>query len=269
MATEGRETLKAQIDLAPDQYAATEKFAPLYSRLNQRLLEEALMGSGGQKGLLDIYSGIQPGIDRLSAESATAQRTNDVNDIESLGPRATAAVRNADPIAARLEDLLAQQAESELGAGASLDPALERQITQSTRSAQAARGMGMGAPSVSAEALVAGRTAEALRRTRQAFAASTLAARQRNATDPFLAILGRPSGGASQTAGIAAGGQGFSAGTPSFDPFTSYASNLYGQNYSGEMDANMANAKMINDLIGSGISAAGSVGGGFAGAGKI
>lgn len=263
LAQEGRESLEAQIELAGPQYEATAEYAPKYVDLEIQKLRQALLGSGEQPGLLATYEEIAPLLGRMATEASRQQRTQDVEDVEALGGRAVAAIRSADPITAALEDALAAQADEELAAGASMDPTLANEVAQGVRAGQAARGFGFGAPDVVVEAYSRGARGDALRRARQAFAQSVVAQRRASATDPFLAVVGRQSSVPGMVPQVA--GQGGAAGAtgPSFDPFSSYAQNLFAQNYATEYDVNKSNASMGNALIGSGISALGSVGGAF------
>jgi hypothetical protein len=265
IAQEGRESLEAQIELEGPRLGAAQQYRPGWTDLDLKTLRQSLMGSAGTPGLMDIYSEAGPRLAGIAAQGASGQREADVLDIERYGQRATAAVRAADQPTAQLEDLLTQQAMQGLQSGASLDPDMRRQVEQSIRSGQAARGFGMGAPDVSAEALFAGQEGEKLRRARQAYAQSVLAQRRAGAVDPFLAILGRPSQSVGQLQSLGGQGGAMGQGMSSFDPFSGYASQLNSQNFDAQLQTGMANAQMMNSLIGSGISAAGSIGGGAMG----
>jgi len=264
IAAEGRDSLEAQIELAGPQYDAAAEYGPKYVDLDIQKLRRSLMGSENQPGLLATYADIQPILTGLSNDASRSQRTRDVEDVEQLGSRAVSAIRSADPVTMAMEDALSQMAMDELGAGASVDPALASEIEQGVRSGQADRGFGFGAPDAVVEAYARGSKGEELRRRRQAFTQSVLAQRRAGAADPFLAILGRQSAVPGMTGGVIGQGGAAGAGTPSFDPFTQYASQMNSQNSSQAFDASASNAKMMNDMIGAGISAAGSIGSGFA-----
>lgn len=263
MAQEGRDSLQAQIDLAGPQYEATAEYAPKYVDLEIQKMRQALLGSEGQPGLLATYEEIAPLLGRMASEASRQQRTQDVEDVEALGGRAVQAIRSADPITAQLEDALASAASDQLEAGASLDPDLANEVAQGVRAGQAARGFGFGVPDVVVEAYSRGSRGEMLRRAREAFAQSVVAQRRASATDPFLAVVGRQSSVPGMVPQVAGQGGAAGGGAPTFDPFTSYAQNLFGQNYATAYDAEKSNASMGNALIGAGISAAGSLGGGF------
>lgn len=101
--------------------------------------------------------------------------------------------------------------------------------------------------------------AEQLRQQKLMQAAGFL---QSSQIDPFQAILGRSGSlgaamGGAQQAGAGAG----YTGTGMFNPFNSYAGNLYGQNYATEYDAAQQSAANVSNLFGAGIGAAGLLGG--------
>lgn len=258
MAEEGRETLQAQIDLAPDQYAARQQFDPLYADLNVATLRRALLGDGQSGGMLQLYQDIEPQLTNFTNAATSNQRQRDVADVETLGPRATAALRASDPQAAALEDMLAQQAMDQLSSGASLDPQLRDQVAQEVRSAQAARGFGFSGSDADVEGLFLGREANAMRQQRQGFAADVAARRRATTGDPFMAILGRPSSVVGQAGSVMGQAGGAASGAPSFDPFTSYAADLYNTNFNAKAAANIAEANNKTALASAGIQAAGS-----------
>lgn len=258
MAQEGRETLQAQIDLAPDQYAARQQFDPLYADLNVQTLRRALLGTDQSPGLIATYQQIEPELTKMAAAAQSGQRERDVADVERLGGRATAALRGADPTATALEDALAKQAMEGLSSGASLDPQLRDQVAQEVRSAQAARGFGFSGSDADVEGLFLGREANAMRQQRQGFATDVAARRRATTGDPFMAILGRPSSALSQAGSIVGQAGGAASGAPSFDPFTSYGADLYNTNFNAKAAAKIAQANNDTAITAAGISAAGS-----------
>lgn len=260
MASEGRETLQAQVDLAPDVYAAKAKYDPLYSDLNVATLRRALLGNGTDPGLLQTYRDVEPQLTDFASRAASGQRERDVADVERLGGRATSALRAADPTAAALEDMLAKQAMDQLGSGASLDPQMRDQVAQEVRSAQAARGFGFSGSDADVEGLFLGREANAMRQQRQNFASGVAAQRRATTGDPFMAILGRPSNVVGMTGGVMNQAAGSTAGAQSFDPFSAYGADLYNTNYNAKAAAKIAQANNNAAITSAGISAAGSVG---------
>ena len=242
---ETRETLEAQIALAPDLFAAEasqEYGRPAEARLNLQVLRDLMRGSEGQPGLLELYErDIMPGLARADVAGLDVTREGDIAAVERLGQRATEAFRQANPEQAALMAELNRQAQQELAAGASLPPAMARELEQQVRGAQAARGMGFGVSDISQEALVKGLQAEQLQRRRQAFAQQMVGLNAATAADPFMAILGRPGVGIAAGQGLAAQGQGM-APQQVFNPESAYAGSLAASNYNAQLNANIASA---------------------------
>ncbi len=189
LGQEYRETLQAQIDLAPDLFEAESDPAygrPAQAKLDLSILEELM------PRLMGLYEGTtMPSIARADAQSRRIQQEADIESLEELAPRAAEAARAADPRQEALLDLLNENAITELQAGASLDPSLRREVQQSVRQGQAARGMGYGVGDVSTEALFSGQAAEALRRNRQQFASNVVGINAATGTDNHLGLIGK------------------------------------------------------------------------------
>lgn len=115
---EARDTLQAQIDLAPQEFAANALWQPQYAALYQQILDQGLFGQGGQGGLLDSYGKAAPIIGDIQSAANTQQRLADIGDVEQFGGRAVAAFNNANPELAALRSQMALRAQS--GAGASM-----------------------------------------------------------------------------------------------------------------------------------------------------
>ena len=266
-AKEMRENYEAQIELAPELYAseASQEYGrPAYARLDLEILKDTMLGTQDSPGLLALYEQhVMPRLAAAESAGRAVSREADIADVERLGARATEAFRSANPEQAALLKAMNEQAMSELNAGAGLPPALAREIEQQIRGSQAARGMGYGMADVGQEALIKGLQAEQLQRRRQQFAQNVIGMNAATATDPFLAILGRPGVQVGQAAGITSQGQGFNPGSV-FNPESAYAGALQTQNFQTASDAAIASANNKAALIGSGIQAAGSIAGGFA-----
>ena len=98
------------------------------------------------------------------AELNTGLYNGAVSDaFTKLLPGARTAVREASPEATGLYDQVAAQASDLVRANGELDPAMERQVQQSVRAAQAARGLGYGPGDVAQETFYQGQTREARR----------------------------------------------------------------------------------------------------------
>lgn len=180
--------LQKQIELAPDRFAAEQKFSPGYTDLALQNIETAT------PRLMSLYkSSVYPTLADISRTTTTTQRAGDIADVRTLGPQAAQAIRAANPQQTRLLDSLNRQALrpgtatastspimrelqnqalSELKLGARLDPSLRSEVQQGIRSAQSARGFGYGANDAMEEIVAQGERGEQLRRARQGFAQS-------------------------------------------------------------------------------------------------
>ena len=147
-AQETRETLRNQIDLAPEKYAAEAQFAPKYQALTIDMLKQAT------PELLKLYEEqIAPSMGRTEAASRASSRAGDIADIAKLGPQARAAIQGFAPEQTRIADILAQNATSNLLAGSRLTPEQQRMAQQQARVASSARGMAQGPNAALQEAL--------------------------------------------------------------------------------------------------------------------
>ena len=244
---ETRDTLQAQIDLAPDLYRTEAQFQPQYSQLALQNLNTILNGGNGQTGLLQTLR-----------QQNTAQRTADINDVAALGGSAREAILGANPDQAALLQRLNAQALTGLDAGTNLTPEEQRQMQQASRGAFAARGLEDSNLGISNELLSQYNLGQQLLRQRQAFAQSVLGNNQAIVGDPFLQILGRPSTAVMQGQGLLG-----EAGPSLFNPESGYAGNLYNANQ--QMAAMFAEPSTMAK-VGQVSNAAGQFIGGIAGA---
>jgi len=153
--------------LAPQLLELQQEYAPQY---NRQMLEL-------ERELGPQWSEVQ-----------RAARERELADAAALAPLLASA---EDPQTARLRAQLGQQLEQELTAGAALDPELRREVEQSIRSAQSARGMSRGAGPANAEALFAGQAALQLRQQRQAAADQFLKTQAATTVNPLSFVTGR------------------------------------------------------------------------------
>lgn len=260
METEARSTLQTQLDLAPQEFTAAQKYDPLYTDLNLSNTERSLNGSPGQRGMLDLWkNAISPAMDQANAASTESARSQDVGDLERFGGRAVAAIKAANPEQQALMGELNRQAMGDLSLGATLDPSLRREVQQSVRSGQSARGFGTGMNDATEEAFASGLRAEQLRGTRRQFAQGVAGMNAAQSVDPMMAIVGRPSQANPQllNAGV---GQGAS-GVPSFDPFNPYSQDYWNTVYNARAGAKIAGNNANAALWGQAIKTAGGLAG--------
>lgn len=268
-ARETRDTLQAQIDLAPQFYEAEASEAygqPAYTRLGLRTLEDAMLGGDGSKGLLRLYrEDVTPQMAHTEAEASRIARESALADVERYGSRATAALLDSDPYKKQISDELSRQALTELQAGATLDPSLRREVQQSYRQGLAARGMAYSPHTPSEEAFYTGQAAEQLRRGRQQMASQVLAQRQQLTGDPFLQILGRPGQAFGAAQGMGAQGFGVAQTTARlFSPESQYGADLASGNQASLLAARSAQAQAKAGVISGMFQGLGAIGGGFA-----
>ena len=265
-ARETYDTLQTQINLAPDLYAAEERFRPKYAQLDLDIAKQLA------PDLLDLYETSQRRLGALDRETLAAQREADISAIENYGTRAMqgyrAAADAANPEQAALMAELNKQALSDLQLGGQLNASEQRDLQQAARGAQAARGFGYGINDAAIESWAQMQGSDQKRRQRQGFAQSMAGLNQANSVDPFMAILGRPSSMTPAMTGSFVGqAQGFNPGAM-FSPESQYAADIYNQNYQGQLAARTATAKNRASMIGGGIGALGKMAGSSVAAGK-
>lgn len=216
-----------------------------------------------QRGLLDLLENdVFPSSDRITAGSLSRQREAEISDVEKLGPRATQAFRAANPEQQALLDRLNKEAQAELDQGASLDPSMAREVQQSVRAGQSARGMGLGLSDLAQEGYFTGLQAEQLRRARQTFAQGVVGINQATSIDPFMATLGRPSINLQQGNGLLGSSLSLnrSAGPQLFGSSVN-ANDVFDSNFNATNAANISNANNSAAMTSAGIGAGASIAG--------
>lgn len=248
---------KARLRFAPKEYELEAKYGPQYNRLDINKAFENEMGYTDAQG---VY---HPGTLGLSRAAAMSQRAGDVADVQRLGPQATAAILASNPfLAAGLTNLqgrisdspilqtLNQQALSGLQSGGQLTPQEERAGQQSARGAFAARGLATSSPAAAAEILNRDAMVRQRMAAAQQFGVGVEGLNERQAdlvgrasqifsgtlSDPFQAILGRPSLPAGAT--LPGGGQRAFAPTD----YTGYGQDLFNTNFNAAWNLGVANA---------------------------
>jgi len=262
-AQETADTLRTQLELAPEKYAAEAQFAPKYQALQLDLVRQAT------PELLKLYKEqIAPTMGEVEAAARSRSRAGDIADIARLGPQAREAIRGASPEQARIADILAANATSNLLAGGQLTPEQQRMAQQQARIASTARGMAQGPQAAFQEALRSQMVGAGLQQQRQQQAMGALQAGQGVYGDVFQQVLGRPSQAFAGSQGFLGQAQGFNPGQL-FNPESAYAQNIYAGNQQAIGAARAAGASATSGLIGGGLGALGSIGGGlFSGAGS-
>ncbi|WP_428412005.1 hypothetical protein [Pararhizobium sp.] len=127
----------------------------------------------------------------LESEAVRQTRAGDIFNVGSLSPALRQAQAIADPGSEVIRRNLESDITSQLAAGASLDPELEREFQQDVRRGQSARGNLFGPAAVASEAAFLASQREQFRQSRQQAAANFLQLQAATQLDPFTFITGR------------------------------------------------------------------------------
>ena len=216
------------------------------------------------RGLIDVYSNdIAPAYSRMENTARAASVAGDMDVMSRYGQQASDLIRRTSGNEGLLKTLNAQ-AQSELDAGATLDPSLRREVQQSIRAGQAARGFGMGVNDMAAESYMTAMQAEQLRRARQGFGMQMVGLNQATGGDPFMALLGRQSSlPGAQAFGGNAQATSKGIGNVLFNPESQYSADINNQSYQAQAAASAGNAANKSAMMGAGIGAAGAIGAGL------
>ena len=254
---ETRDTLEAQIELAPQLFASESQYRPQYADLERRMQLEQ-MGIDPSKGLLQAYEeDFAPSMARQKAATVKG----DIDILKEYGPQLLQAQRDIDPLADSLRQGIMDSASEDLAAGQGLTETEQRDLDQQILSGAADRGLeGQG----STFADMVSQRLSANRGIKQQRLQNASAAYAMNATDPLFALTGRAAstpGQAMQQFGSAGFALNSSPGI--FNPESNYAGNIATQNYQGQMDARTSSASNKAGMISGALQGLGSLGGGF------
>ncbi|MDB4312107.1 hypothetical protein N9937_01625 [bacterium] len=249
---------QGQLDLA-------REFDPQFAELSVGLQQRLLTGQDQPIPILQWYENeFGPAASNITADAARRQREADISDVETLGPRAAEAFRQANPELAEtmtfLKDQaigaspialeLERQALADLQLGSSLSPEERRQAQQASRAGFSARGLAEGPGSAIDEILQTHGLGEARQTQRRGFAGQVEGQRMarnqfagnvanlqaRTSSDPFQAILGRPSAATQFGLSQQAFGNQAAGNVPSQDPFSPFFGNVGSQNANSALD---------------------------------
>lgn len=181
----------------------------------------------------------------IAEQEARRQRGADIYDVQRYGQMASEAIKAADPLSAGLLGTMGQQAEEGLAAGQDLTQRERERATQDARMAWEARGRlrDPGATVSELENLESARRAREAQR--RAFATQTMQASRAMTADPFMAILGRPSGASQQiaTQGLGGAQYGLSSGPQLYNPEAGLSYMLGQQTNQANLQAAQAGAR--------------------------
>lgn len=137
--------------------------------------------------VIDLERQMAPEYSALQGE----QFGRDIEMTNKFAPSLRAAVE--DPRTTAIRTALSSAIMGDLSLGSSLSPDMQREIEQSIRSGQSARGMIRGNAPVAAEAFAKGSAGQALKTQRQKAASDFLTQSASLDIDPFKALTGRES----------------------------------------------------------------------------
>lgn len=214
------------------------------------------------KKLLNAYNALLPGtldITRKSSEGfgdiyraeAEKTRAEDLSSFQKYGPAYAKAISEADPYQAELRSLINSIVMDELKAGGDLSPAQLRLTQQTTRGAQAARGMGFGMGDSLREVLGTLDYSRGLKNERLNNAIQVGNFNQRVVGDPFMAFSGRPSQP-----------QGSNVMAPQYADFNNDLSSFMANDEMMAFNAGQNSKNRTSAMVGAGIGALGSIAGG-------
>lgn len=133
---------------------------------------------------------LQPAYTALANRNLSMTRQSNVNDVAALSPEIMNTLRTYNRPQTGLLDRLTQQAQEQLKLNGALDPATQRNLEQSIRGSQAARGMGYGPGDAALEAFYQTQTAEQRRAANQDFASRVATQTANTYGDPFRILMG-------------------------------------------------------------------------------
>ena len=237
-------------------------YRPQYTQLDLDSAKMALTGDKGDNGLLAIMGQYGPEMARINQSALTTQRAGDIADVQNLAGSSRSAYDALNPEGAALLKRINALRQDELADPFAMTASQRRESEQNVRGAQAARGMGYGPTDAFTESLYLGDRQRGLYNERMQNAAQTIGLNQAFYGDPFQQILGRPSGTNAQGLYQQAAGIG---PQQVFDPYSSYYGNAYNFNANAQNAANIAGANANAGILGAGIGALGTIGGGMMG----
>lgn len=249
------------------RFKTNPEYTELNDLLNAKRSELAGMKPGGteaQAGLLDILGRATPEIGKIQSDSASYQRDRDIEDVTRLLPEVMQAQREADPSQYALYDSLMDQAQSEVDRGGRLSPEERRMAVQTAAESGQARGRGLDNSTMFAEALNRQQFSDAREDRARGFGQSMLQAGEMVNADPFLTILGRPSGASQMAQGQQLMGNQMmnNLGPALFDPNTGL--NMAMANQANQTNYNAAKEGAAGSMMGGLFSGLGSLGSGLA-----
>ena len=154
----------------------------------------ATPGVAASPGELATLAQAQPQLTAIGTAENSAVRSADINDVNTLGPQARAAISNYNPGASALLDTLTNQSQQQLNLNGALDPFTKTAISNDVNSGLAARGVATGTRHAAAVAYAQDAQRTTNRQNAQTLAQNVAGANQAYYGDPFQQVLSRTSG---------------------------------------------------------------------------
>jgi hypothetical protein len=249
------DTIRAQIDLAPEMIAAEERLVPQWQALQKK---QMLSQSDNLKSFYREVMGD-------SADLMTQYGTTYANAFAPIAKTARSSYEASLGGGAGLQDLMRTQAMSGLTAGSSLTPEMQTQAQQMARAAGTARGLtntnrGIGAEVLSGYQLGQQREDRARMFANQVLGNDTQIAGQ--AFQQYGSPLVQSGMAALSPMGLAGMATQYNAnlGPTYLQPESQYAANLAGNNQNAALQASTASAQASSAMGGAAIGGIATIG---------
>ena len=251
---EMRDTIRAQIDMAPELLDNERKLVPQW----QKLQYEQMMGQANN--LQSFYGQVMDPFAKLAGRYATSMGEN---AMKPLGLATRNAYESALGGGAGLQNLMRSQAMNELNAGYELTPDMQRQAQQMARAGASARGLSGTNMGLAGEILGGYNMGQQRQNMARQFATTVLGNDMSiagNAYNQYGAPMMQGMMQGFSPTGIAGNAMGMnqSLGPQYLQPESQYAGNIYQGNYNAQMQANVATAQNNASMWGAGLSVLGS-----------
>lgn len=255
---ERADEIRAQIDLAPQILAAERNLVPQF----QKLQYDQMVGQADN--LKTFYRTVMED----SANLLTNYGTRFSDALAPIAQRSRQTYEAGLGGGAALQNTMRGQAMSDLNAGMSLTPEMEREAMQRARAAMTARGLAGGNQGIAQEVL-SGYNMGMQRQDRARTFAQSVLGNDVNLAAAAYAQYGSPIMQTGMSAlspmGLAGLATQYNAnlGPQYIQPESQFAANINSANYNAALQARVASAQSRASLIGAGLGAVGTFAGGY------
>ena len=235
------------------------EFRDQYTQLDNDTARMALYGDKGNNGMLALMGESGPELARINQAALSAQRAGDFADMTNLAGSARTAYDQLNPEGAAMLKRINALRMEELDSPYAMSPSQMADSRRNIRLAQGSRGLGYGPNDAFQEAMYLGDRQRGLYNERLQGAAQTIGLNQ-----SFYGgnVFDRPSGSSAQGLYQQAAGVG---PQQVFDPYSSYYGNAYNYNANAQNASSISGANARAGIMGAGLGALGTIGGGLLG----